>query len=119
MPDKLLEERRKIKRRHLVYYLKVFDVDTDLLLGHLVDITAEGMMMVREEPLEEGRVFQLRLELPQQVLMKDTLNFSAECRWCEKDVNPDLHKSGFQFLSISDKDQSVIDNLVRRHAFQD
>jgi hypothetical protein len=119
MPDKLFEERRRTKRRHLVYYLKVFDVETDLLLGHLVDITSEGMMMVREEPIEPGRIFQLRLDLPKQILMKDTLTFSAECRWSQRDVNPDLHKSGFQFLAISENDQAVIDNLVRRHAFQD
>jgi len=119
MPDKLFEEQTRIKQRHLTYYLKVFDVETDLLLGHLVDITSEGMMMVREEPLEEGQVFQLRLELPQPILMKDTFTFSAECRWSRKDGNPDLYISGFQFFSIAQNEQSVIDHLLRRHAFQD
>lgn len=119
MTEELFEERRRLKRRHLVYYLKVFDLSRGELIGHLVDITSEGFMLVREEPLETGKVFHFRLELPQEILMKETITFTAECRWTRRDVNPDLFVSGFFILEIEDEDMAVIDSLIRRHGFQD
>ena len=37
-----MKNRRSEKRRHLIYYLQVFNSETDQFLGNLVDITPEG-----------------------------------------------------------------------------
>jgi hypothetical protein len=47
-----MQEKRKLKRRHLIYYLRVFEKNTDTLLGYLVDITPEGIMIMSESPVE-------------------------------------------------------------------
>ena len=54
---------RSLKRRHLIYYLRVFDRNTDKLFGHIVDITTEGVMMIGEKAIETNTVYQLRMEL--------------------------------------------------------
>ena len=59
MPD-----RRRHKRRHLIYYLEVFDDATDRLIGHVVDITMKGIMLTSEEPIELNSTLRLRIELP-------------------------------------------------------
>ena len=41
-----MDERRRLKRRHLIYYLRVFNQATDQLIGHLVDLTTEGTLTV-------------------------------------------------------------------------
>ena len=38
----MTDETRSLKRRHLVYYLEVYDDDANELLGHLVDLTTCG-----------------------------------------------------------------------------
>ena len=39
-----MDERRHLKRRHLIYYLSVEDIDTGRTLGHLVDVNPGGIM---------------------------------------------------------------------------
>ena len=56
-----MNEKRKLNRRHLIYYLRVFDRDTSILIGHLVDITAEGIMLISEDPIETDNIFQLKM----------------------------------------------------------
>ncbi len=46
-----MEERRKIKRRHLLYFGRVYDETARKLLGYLVDITESGFMLLSEEPI--------------------------------------------------------------------
>ncbi len=50
-----LEEKRnlrKIERRYLVFYLRVFDGLSSKIIGHLVDITEEGIMLLSDSPIE-------------------------------------------------------------------
>ncbi len=46
-----LDEKRKFRRRQIIYYLRVFDQSTDQLLGHLVNITSEGAMIISENQI--------------------------------------------------------------------
>ena len=119
MFEDLYDERRKSQRRHLIYYLKLFDIDADQLLGNLVDITTEGLMLVSEHPLEKGEQYHLKLVLPKKVLGKKAIDFRGRCLWCQEDVNPGLFAAGLQFTQITGEDQLVIEVLVRRHGFQD
>jgi hypothetical protein len=43
-----MPEKRKLKRRQLIYYLRVLDRDSGALVGRLVDITTEGVMLLSE-----------------------------------------------------------------------
>lgn len=41
----MTEDGRTLKRRHLIFYLEVFNEDNDELLGHVVDITTKGIKL--------------------------------------------------------------------------
>lgn len=114
-----MEERRKLKRRHIIYYLLVFDQDTQSMLGHLVDITPHGMMVISEQPQEVGRLYNLRLLLPYQIAGKREVIFQAHSKWCQKDLNPDFYDTGFQLLNVSDEDIRTIDWLIEQAGFRD
>ena len=49
-------DKRKINRRFLLFYMRVFDADARQQIGNLVDITLRGMMVVSEHPLARGGV---------------------------------------------------------------
>lgn len=118
MSDELLEERRRWKRRHLVHYLEVFNAEHDQHLGNVMDITAHGLMLVSEKPIEKDVEFQLRLTLPKGI-QKNEISFSAQSRWCKRDVSPDLYITGFKIISIRDQERAVIESLIHRHGFRD
>lgn len=112
-------ERRKLKRRHLIYYLRVFDCANDHLVGHLVDITADGIMIISEQPIEMNKIFHFKMMLPSRIGGKEEWLFQAQSRWCSKDINPDFYDTGFMLINVAEKDLEVISNLIRGFGFQD
>ena len=118
-PDGLFVDKRKLKRRHLIYYLRVFDNNTNELLGHLVNITREGLMMISENQIEIKNEYKLRMVLPQGILSKDVLIFMATSVWCKKDVNPDFYATGCQIKDIPLEDIRIVEGLIQHHGFND
>ena len=114
-----MENQRKLKRRHLIYYLRVFTKKGNKLLGHLVDLTTEGMMLIGEKPVKAGAKLDLKMHLPREIEGKRQISFSAECVWCRKDVNPDFYDSGFKLVKIAPKDTERIEQLILLSSFRD
>ena len=112
-------EKRKIKRRHLIYYLRVFDRNTDTLMGHLVDIASEGILLISERSVETDQIFQLKMVLPAEILGKEQLHFDARCVRCQKDKNSDLFNIGFQLQKVSRNHFFVIEQLIDDLVFRD
>ena len=52
---------RRLKRRHLIYYLEVYDNSNDQFLGHLVDLTVQGMKLVSKNYIESDKEFSLKI----------------------------------------------------------
>lgn len=111
------DDKRKLKRRHLIYYLKIFDQRKGSLLGHLGDITFRGILLVSEKTIKIDKVFHLKMELPNK--KAENFKFDAVCRWCKRDINPDLFASGFEFLDLSPETIGKIRTLISSLGFQD
>jgi hypothetical protein len=111
-----VENKRKFERRHLIYYLRVLDDKTGQPVGHLVDITKEGMMLTSEQPLENKKYYNFRLLLPTKILNKDEMTFFAKVIWCKKDVNPDYYATGFSTIPTPDEDEVIVDHLIHEYA---
>jgi len=112
-------EKRKFQRRHLIYYLRVFDRDTVNLLGHLVDITSEGVMVISENPIEVGKIFHMRMILPKEIIGKEQISFDAVSKWSAKDVNPSFYDTGFEFQDVSRENIKIISQLIEDFGFND
>ncbi|MCJ7702767.1 MAG: PilZ domain-containing protein [Anaerolineales bacterium] len=108
-----MDERRKLKRRHIMFYSRVFDRKTGKLLGYLGDITIVGIMIISEEPLQTGVQLKLRIDLPDYIYHKSVLNFEAQSLWCQPDIDPNFHNTGFKMLNISKDDREVIEQILR------
>jgi hypothetical protein len=103
---------RKLKRRNLIVYLRVYDRATDSLLGHLVDITREGLMLLSEDPIEIGVVFQLRIDLGESRRLPRYLELEARSKWSGTDVNPRFIDTGFELEEPTAETLRSIDRMV-------
>jgi PilZ domain len=114
------QERRKLKRKSLTYYLLVMDANTHLTLGHLVDITPLGLMMDSQKPLPLENDFRLRLDTMPDVADTDYIKFTARSKWCLPDaVEPYLYDIGFSIIDISEHDASIIRQISEKYAARD
>ena len=110
-----MSEQRRLKRRQLVYYLKVHDQLTGELVGRLVDITTEGMMLINSFPMETNRIYQVVLEMPPEMEDARPVNIDAISLWSKKDINPDFYVAGFRFVTVSPEDVLLIGDLIRQY----
>ena len=114
-----MREKRKSKRRHLIYYLKVFDSVENRLLGHLVDITTKGIQLICEAPIEVNKNYSLKMLLPKEMMEEEQMDFEAFCLWCRRDVNPEFFAVGFEMRELSSQSIELIKGLIAYFGFQD
>jgi hypothetical protein len=95
------------------------DKNTNELIGHLVDITSEGLMVISETQLETNKEFNFRMMLPKEIIGKETLEFNATSLWSRKDINPDFYDTGFSLNDLSEEDRLIVDQLIHHFGFQD
>jgi PilZ domain len=112
MPD-----RRKIKRRYLMYYSRVYVAEN--LIGHLVDITPQGAMLISEKPVETDKIVKLRMELSADVTDRPFMEFIAKSLWCRPDIDPNFYNTGFELLGVSQSEIEIIEKIVEAYGFRD
>ena len=111
--------KRAVPRRHLIYYLRVYDASTGGLIGNLVDISTKGIMVVSECQIPDHKRYVLKMVLPETVDGKKEVEFEAESRWCKNDTNPDFYDTGFELMNPSGSFLDAVDRLVEDCLFRE
>ena len=114
-----MKEKRKINRRFLLYYMRVYDADSRQQIGNLVDITPGGIMVVSEHPLPEGKTTHLRVELSEEVADKPYMEFSAISKWSEPDIIPNMFNTGFEIIDLMPEDARIINQINQEFGFRE
>ena len=112
-PVEIKRDKRKVSRKYLVFYLRVFDGMSGKILGHLVDISDRGFMVICDEPMAVNTDYRLRMRLPTTMKDRQEVMLSATCRWCRLDRNPDFHMAGFQMHDLRPHLKNLIAALIR------
>ena len=114
-----MDERRRVSRRHILFYSRVFDRKTGIFLGYLGNMNEGGLMIISETPLEVNQNYLLRIDLPEDIYSKSVLNFEAKSVWSRLDVDPNFHNTGFQLSEISDDSKDIIAQIIEDYGFRD
>ncbi len=111
-----MHERRKLKRKNLSYYMPVIDPSTEQIIGHLVDISPQGLMMDSQKTFNVGQDYRLRLNVTSDVSDRNSIDFGARTKWCRPDtVEPYLYDIGFEIVKISIQDADVVRRIVEKY----
>lgn len=115
-----MREKRISKRIHLIYYLLVFDDETNQLIGHVVDIATEGLKLMTKEPILPEKEYRFRMLLPSEMEGKSKeVTFNVTCVWSQEKLYSDFYGSGFQFKDISSDNISILKNLISQFGYQE
>lgn len=117
--DRKNNEQRQATRRHLVFYLRIFDGMSSRVMGHLMDISADGLMLLSDGPIEVNGEYRLRMRLPKEVSGSNEIVFGAVSRWCRQDDNPDFYVTGFKIQDMDDGTRESVSRLVEEFGFLD
>jgi hypothetical protein len=105
-------EQRSFSRHHLIYYLRVFDGQSSRVLGHIVDISPQGIMLITDEPIPVQGEYRLRMRFPGTGSVQEELIFDAVCCWCRQDENPEFYIAGFHIQDIPAEAESFFLGLI-------
>lgn len=114
-----MKERRRIARKYLMYYSRVFNQKTGEVLGHLVDISAGGALLLSEKPLPVGEIFSLRMELPDELGQKQFLSFEARSAWSSQDTIPEFYDTGLELINPNHSTLTTIEHLIEAFGFKE
>jgi len=112
-------EKRDVARRHLVFYLRIFDGMSSRVLGHLMDISPSGLMLLSDEPIAVDEEYRLRMRLPKEISDENEILFGAVSRWCRQDDNPDFYVTGFQIQEMDGNTKESVKHLITEFGFLD
>ncbi len=113
-----MPKKRKLKRVHLIYYLLVFDNNTDKLIGHIVDISTKGIKLMSREEITPGEIYNIKMILPEGIEESSReVFFEAKCVWCKSRMYSDFYGSGFEYHSIGEDYAQIIKRLIDQFGY--
>ncbi len=115
--DSALTKKSTIKPHHLSYYMQVYNACTQKPLGHIVNISNQGMMLVSQRRLLTHVIFNLEIRLPEPLLNGKLIQFDALSHWCHPDVTPGCYDTGFSFSDPPGRLLALTDALTHYFSF--
>ena len=109
------DNKRRLKRWKLFYYLSVYDSSKSHLLGHLIDLNINGMMLLSRKPIATGIEFNTKINVPAEkdgIDSEDQVLLKAKSMWSRPDTDPNFYNTGFQFIGLNREAKSDIEQLI-------
>jgi hypothetical protein len=107
-----VNERRRANRHQLLFNARVHDADNDSVIGHLSNLSEDGLMVVTEKPLPMGRTYRVRIPLPVAFNGLAELTTETTVAWTEPATHPAYHRNGLRALSLDADQRHVLTRLV-------
>jgi len=104
---------RQADRRCLVFYLRVFDGLSNKILGHLINMSEKGVLLMTDEPVDLNEDHRLRIRLPAFVRDRHEIFLKGTSRWCTKELGRDQYFTGFQVYDLDTSTEKIISNLIK------
>ena len=97
--------------------MRVMDNHTQKPMGHISDISASGFRMDSTEALPIGRVFDLRLDLTEEIASKNHMIFSACTCWRGADrFDPYIQNIGFEIVSMTPQNAAIYRRIIDKYS---
>lgn len=109
-----MEDYRRRPRKNTPHLVRVLNVDTGRAVGRVVDITADGMMLVTKDKIKVGQVYNYRIILPVMVHHRSDVTLEAKAIWTKEDTNSDYSKCGFQFIHLPAEEGFLLEEVMHK-----
>ncbi len=103
---------RKIRRK-AAEALLIYDLQTKLPMGQIIDLSAKGMKLMSEDPVATSKIYYCRMPLKKETHGFDEVIFDAECRWCKRNKDTGWYDSGYLLRFPRPEFAKVIREITR------
>lgn len=101
-------EKRRAKRS--IIRIKVFDSESEKLIGNTIDLNSDGMLLVGADEFQLGQEMSVRLEHT----FKASKNITLKSRvvWHMASVKAGMYNTGFYFIDATSDQTRFIEELI-------
>ena len=114
-----MEERRKLSRRYLIHPVRVLDPDSNDLIGFVENITDEGIMLRTGRLFHTTILYRFKMLLSEDIHETGHFEFSAECKWWDKDIYTGSYHAGFCFKNVTFEGHQVLNKIMDRVCYDE
>ena len=111
-----MPERRTAPRKKFSLYMRVLDDDTQEQLGHMVEVSTDGLKLETSTALPINKDYYLRVELTPELADRPFIVFIARTKWCKVGILPNLFQCGFRILEMMPDDREIFLNILKKYA---
>jgi hypothetical protein len=114
------QERRKYKRRSLIFYIPVIETSTQQIIGTMVDIAPKGFKLDSQYQIPLGKDYHLGLNTTPDIADIDFIGFVARSKWRQPE-KPDQcqYYIGFEIIDIASHDAEIVQCIVDKYGARD
>lgn len=114
--EEIARKNRKQTRKRISTILRLFDRNTGMNMGRLVNISLEGFKLAAREEVAIGSRFPISMVLPETLVGSNTLSFDAQAVWCRPAEDlPGEYRAGFRIVRINENDLCVLLQLIEKY----
>jgi len=113
-----MSERRTHERQSPKKYPTVFNYQTGDPIGKLANLSADGAMLITENPVKKATILKCRIGLNHKILGLHEIIFDAECRWCRRNIEADRWESGYR-LSMTGIHKGLVSYLTLKYGLDE
>lgn len=112
-------EKRSRERIYINGSVLVVDAMRDVELGKLVNLHEDGFLLISNELIEEGSIYQLKFFPLPPIDGVSEIRVGAECLWIGETGTGDQLWAGFHIMDISDSGLNSVKDLIERFPLGD
>ena len=107
---------RRLERIELNQNIAITDTINGGHFGELVNVTTEGMMLISDQNIELGSIFQLVVHLPIAIQGSEQIELGVDCLWCRQVDNFHRFWAGFQIIDASANAAAQLEELITQYS---
>lgn len=107
-----MNDRRHSTRRRTSEYYLIYERDTGEFMGRLINLTAGGLRLITDHPVQIPDLVHCRLRLPDTYNGAREIFFDIESRWCEYNRVGDWYEAGYEFVDLTELARGAIDAMI-------
>ncbi len=102
-------DQRRALRKHANFTAVVTDVISGQPIGHLGNLSANGMLLISAQPPRAEAIYQVSLSLPGLGSAPQVIEVGIQEQWHEAAASPGQVWAGYRIVAIDDRDAALLD----------
>ena len=109
-----MDDFRRRPRKNTPHLVRVLNMETGKAVGRVVDITADGMMVVTKDKIVVGQEYNYRIVLPVMVHHRSDVCVVAQAIWTKSDTNSEYSRAGFKFVNLPGEEGFLLEDVMHK-----